>query len=319
MHRDIDCTREGMDNPRISIVVLNYNKREDLDRNLRRLREIPFESKEIIVVDNASTDGSVEMIREEFPEVKLIASPTNDGVAKGRNRGFRAARGEYVIYLDDDSVAPVDVCEQVVGQFEARPEVGCLAFLVREVPFDRFPNKYDDVEYLGNYNGAGHAFRKDCLERIGYLEEMYFFGGEEIDSSLALLNEGFKTRYTPEVVIDHYLRIHQGGEFSKRASNWFASYCWFYVKWFSWWQAGLLILRQVAVMTKASLARGTLMPPILGIGRFLKGLPLALRKRNVAKPEVRRFYCSPEARPRLFRSEAFRRLLNLFDHVKSKE
>ena len=187
-----------MDHPRISVVVLNYNKREDLDRNLRRLREIPFESKEVIVVDNASTDGSAEMVREEFPEVTLIASDTNDGVAKGRNRGFRAAQGEYVIYLDDDSVAPVDVCDRVVELFEAQPEVGCLAFLVRAEPSGVYSNQFDDSEYLGNYHGAGHAFRKDCLERIGYLEEMYFFGGEEVDSSLAMLNEGFKTRYTPE-------------------------------------------------------------------------------------------------------------------------
>ena len=308
-----------MDHPRISVVVLNYNKREDLDRNLRRLREIPFESKEVIVVDNASTDGSAEMVREEFPEVTLIASDTNDGVAKGRNRGFRAAQGEYVIYLDDDSVAPVDVCDRVVELFEAQPEVGCLAFLVRAEPSGVYSNQFDDTEYLGNYHGAGHAFRKDCLERIGYLEEMYFFGGEEVDSSLAMLNEGFKTRYTPEVVIEHYVRTYGGEAFSRRASNWLASYSWFYVKWFPLWQAGLLVLRQVASISKASLGRGKVLPPILGVGRFFKGLPRALRKRKVAKPEVTRFYCSLDVRPRHFRSETFRRLLNLFDRPNSKK
>lgn len=284
--------------PLISIVVLNYNKSADLARNLSALREIPYSHREIIVVDNRSTDDSVEMVRREFADdVELIVADSNGGVCRGRNLGFRRARGEYVVYLDDDAVAPAEVCDQVARLFREHPKAGCLAFLVREMPEGRLCNDFG-VERLGNYHGAGHAFRKDCLEEIGYLDEQFFFGAEEIDSSLALMEHGYYVRYTPEITIDHYVRRHGCREFTRRASNWMASMGWFYVKWFPWKPAATLLMRQFVSMAAASVRRGAPLAVIRGTFLFAGGLRAAVAKRKVASEEVIRFYLSSAVRPR---------------------
>lgn len=279
-------------------MVLNYNKSADLARNLSALREIPYSHREIIVVDNRSTDDSVEMVRREFADdVELIIAESNGGVCRGRNLGFRRARGEYVVYLDDDAVAPAEVCDQVARLFREHPKAGCLAFLVREMPEGRLCNDFG-VERLGNYHGAGHAFRKDCLEEIGYLDEQFFFGAEEIDSSLALMEHGYYVRYTPEITIDHYVRRHAAREFTRRASNWMASMGWFYVKWFPWPYAIVFSARQFLLMTAASLSRLAPLTCFRGATLFLRGLPAVLRTRRVASDEVIAFYVSDAVRPK---------------------
>jgi GT2 family glycosyltransferase len=294
--------------PLISIVVLNYNKSADLARNLSALREIPYSHREIIVVDNRSTDDSVAMVRRDFADdVELIVAESNGGVCRGRNLGFRRARGEYVVYLDDDAVAPPEVCDQVARLFEEHPTAGCLAFLVREMPEGRVCNDYG-VERLGNYHGAGHAFRKECLEKIGYLDEHFFFGAEEIDSSLALMEEGYYVRYTPEITVDHYVRRHGSREFARRASNWMASMGWFYVKWFPWRYAIVLSARQFAVMAAGAIRRFAPTAGPRGICLFLAGLPGILRTRRVASERVIAFYLSDGVRPKHFIEPLFQKL-----------
>lgn len=298
--------------PLISIVVLNYNKSADLARNLRALSAVSYPNREIIVVDNRSTDDSVEMVRRDFGDaVDLIVAPSNGGVCRGRNLGFRRARGEYVVYLDDDAVAPPDVCAVVASLFRENPTAGCLAFLVREMPNGHLCNDYG-VERLGNYHGAGHAFRNECLRNIGYLDEQFFFGGEEIDSSLALLESGYYVRYTPEIIIDHYVRRHGANEFARRASNWMASMGWFYVKWFPWKAALRLILRQFVSTAVVSVRRMAPTTAFRGTAIFAAGLRSAIGKRRPASPEVIRFYLSPEVRPRHCADSVWSKVINRF-------
>ncbi|ABZ83338.1 glycosyl transferase, family 2 [Heliomicrobium modesticaldum Ice1] len=119
----------------VSVVILNWNRRNDLKEGLTRLREQPYRPLEIIVVDNGSTDDSVAMVRAEFPEVRLIETGKNLGV-EGYNAGFRQARGEYVLILDDDSFPAYDAITRMVSRFQADPRLGVVAFDVRS--YDQF-------------------------------------------------------------------------------------------------------------------------------------------------------------------------------------
>ena len=285
----------------ISFVVLSYNRIDVIQKNIDRLLEIEWPNKEIVIVDNGSTDGSRELIREKYaslPNVAYVESSINCGVCPGRNQGFRKASGDYVICLDDDSVAPINVCEKTVELFQQNSEVGCLAFSVYNMPDDVHPvNDFTGQEFLGNYHGAGHAFRREALEKAGCLDEMFFFGGEEFDHTIAMYEAGFKTRYSPEVKVKHYVKKRQKKVFAKRASNWMASMNFVYIKWFPWRYAVWLVLLQWLSLSFAGLKRGAFSVIVGGPWLTIKGLPYAFKKRKVVSHATLAFYLDPKTKP----------------------
>ncbi|MFC1772740.1 glycosyltransferase family 2 protein [Pseudomonadota bacterium] len=295
--------------PLVSIVVLNYNKHDDLVRNLSRLREIRYPELEVLVVDNCSTDGSREMVRTEFPEYQLIEAPFNGGVSIGRNLGFREARGEYVIYLDDDAVAPVDIVEKTVKIFQSDEKIGCLAYCVRQMPQDILCNDLSR-QWIINYHGAGHAFRTSVLKKIDYLDENFFYGGEEIDSTLRSLEKGYKTRFTPEIIIDHYARIRSGKEYGRRASSWVASWCWFYMKHFPIYTALLCVWRVWIDTAFQSLRRRSFDTPVVSLWKIFSGLPRILKLRQVASAETIAFYMDPSSEPSHYTKSITKKVLS---------
>lgn len=291
-----------MENPaaKISFVVLVYNRKDVIEQNLDRLLEISWPNKEIVVVDNCSIDGSRELIKGKYaslPGVKYIESAVNGGVCPGRNQGFRNASGDYVIYLDDDAVAPLDICKKTVEIFESNPAVGCLAFHVRNMPEGAFANNCPANAMLANYHGAGHAFKKEALGKAGLLDEMFFFGGEELDHTIAMRQAGFETRFTPEVVIDHFVKKRDSRIFANRAANWMASMNFVYIKRFPWRYALPLMFRQWLSMSFASLKRSAVSPMFKGPWITLKGLAAALGKRCVISDEILAVYLDPRTQP----------------------
>ena len=88
--------------PLVTINILSYNRKDELRITLQKVFEQDYKNIEVVVVDNASTDGAPEMVEQDFPQVKLIRLKKNIGIA-GWNEGFKAAKGEYVLVLDDDS------------------------------------------------------------------------------------------------------------------------------------------------------------------------------------------------------------------------
>jgi len=115
-------------NPLVTVNILSWNRKEDLRESLIELKKTTYPNIELIVVDNASTDGSPEMVEREFPYVKLIKMPKNIGIA-GWNIGFEKANGKYIMVLDDDSYPAPDAIELMVEEFEkADEDVGIIAF-----------------------------------------------------------------------------------------------------------------------------------------------------------------------------------------------
>lgn len=111
--------------PDLSVIIVNWNVRDLLRACLRSVARCPS-PLEIIVVDNASTDGSVEMVAREFPEVRLIANPDNRGFTRGNNQGVALARGRYVLFLNPDTEVVGDALATMIAYMDAHPEVGVL-------------------------------------------------------------------------------------------------------------------------------------------------------------------------------------------------
>src|SRR3990170_4629146 len=124
-----------MKNPLVSVVILTWNRKDDLLETVAELKESTYAPIEIIVVDNGSNDGTQEEINEKFSEVNFIRLEKNVGIA-GYNIGMKKARGEYVVLLDSDSFPDRKAIERMVAVFESDSQIGAVAFDV---------HKYDSI------------------------------------------------------------------------------------------------------------------------------------------------------------------------------
>lgn len=228
----------------LSIIIVNYNVEYFLEQCLHAVRAaIPLfgdGGAEVFVVDNNSVDGSVEMVRKKFPEVKLIANKENLGFSKANNQAIRQAKGKYILLLNPDTVVEADTFTKAVGFMESHPDAGGLGikmldgkgnFLPEskrglptpEVAFYKifglsalFPKskkfgKYhlgfldkDQTHEVEILSGAFMLLRKETLDKVGLLDEDFFMYGEDIDLSYRIIKGGWKNYYFPEARIIHY-------------------------------------------------------------------------------------------------------------------
>ena len=277
---------------KLSVIIVNYNVCYFLEQTLISLRKaMSGIDTEIIVVDNHSIDGSVEMIRSKFPEVTLIANKENSGFSKANNQAIKMAQGEYVLLLNPDTVVEEDTLVKACHFMDAHPQSGGLGvkmvdgkgkFLPESkrglptplVAFYKifglsslFPkskifgkyhlgfldmNQTHEVEVL---SGACMFIRKAALDKIGLLDEDYFMYGEDIDLSYRILKGGYKNYYYPETRIIHYK-----GESTKKSSVnyvfvFYKAMIIFARKHFSSKNAGLFsLLINVAIYLRASIS-----------------------------------------------------------------
>jgi N-acetylglucosaminyl-diphospho-decaprenol L-rhamnosyltransferase len=230
----------------LSIVILNYNTREHLRACLRSVQAEGSTSLsggqiecEVLVVDNASTDGSAEMVAAEFPWVRLIRSRRNGGFASGNNQALVRAVGEAVLLLNPDTLMPGGGVARLLERLAAHPEAGVvgpkllrpdgsmhlacrrsfptptiafyrLSGLSRLCPrsprFGRYNLTFLDPDLaieVDSVCGACLLVRRVVIERVGLLDERFFMYGEDLDWCLRTLQAGWTVRYEPGIVVHH--------------------------------------------------------------------------------------------------------------------
>jgi len=238
----------------VSIIVLSHNRLEDLRANLQvMLADLPPEM-ELIVVDNASTDGSRELLQElqhSHQALQLVLMKSNTGVAIGRNAGFRLAKGEYVVSLDDDACMSVADINKIPGLFAEFSRAGILAFSVcHAMTGDKQNDHGVKTIPVANFHGAAHAIRRELFERVGYLDESCSFGGEEFDFSVRCHAAGFQTIYLPEVQARHNSFLRPGPASADRREKWVYNYVRVLYKLFPRRMANLYSFRYVYMMMR---------------------------------------------------------------------
>jgi GT2 family glycosyltransferase len=197
----------------VTIAILNYQRRDALRRALEAARAQRYAPLEVLAIDNASTDGSQEMVRDEFPDVHLVALPENIAAA-ARNEGVRAAKGEIVFTLDNDVLlgTPDDVARGVAA-FERHPRAAVVNFTIlgpdgvlsrRDWCHPRDPDRWAGTEFLTDYvlEGASACRREAFLAAGGYWRP-FFIGHEGWDLALRLLDAGHELVYSPDVQVRH--------------------------------------------------------------------------------------------------------------------
>lgn len=235
---------------KLSIIIVNYNVKYFLEQALLSVRIACANLEaEVFVVDNNSVDDSVKMVRESFPEVKLIANKDNVGFSTANNQAIHQSKGEYVLLLNPDTVVEEDTFEKVVAFMDVHPEGGGLGIkmidgsgnflpeskrgfpspfvafakafgLSKLFPKSKTFNHYHlgyldkeenhEVEVLA---GAFMLLRKSILDEIGLLDETFFMYGEDIDLSYRIVKAGYKNYYFADSTIIHYK-----GESTKKGS-----------------------------------------------------------------------------------------------------
>ena len=181
----------------VNFVILTRNRKTELMEALKSVIAQDYSRKEIIVVDNHSSDGSPQMVKECFPQVRLIQLKNNIGVCGGRNIGIRNSRGEIIIFLDDDAFfTSHNATRKIVEKISSSNQIGVLAFQVKdyytgEIPRQNIPRrdkKRISSEYEASYFcGTCCSIRKSLLNHVGVFPEDFFYSGEELDLSFRIL------------------------------------------------------------------------------------------------------------------------------------
>lgn len=213
--------------PLISIVIVNWNGERFLPGCLNSIFSQPFKSFEVIIVDNGSKDKSVEIIRG-FPEVLLLENKENTGFAAGNNRGINAAKGKYILTLNNDTILKEDFFEELVKALNASGEnAGMLAPKILSMEdrktidsvgglliypdglakgrgrLERDENQYDETASFIPSACAG-LYRKDMLAKIGAFDEDFFAYCEDTDLGLRARLSGYDCVNVPKAVVYHH-------------------------------------------------------------------------------------------------------------------
>jgi GT2 family glycosyltransferase len=190
--------------PVVSVVFLAYNRRDALHESLRRMvaeSGYPAERLEVIAVDNASTDDTATMVEQEHPEVRLVRNERNVG-APGWNAGFRLARGDYVLILDDDAYLPPGGLEQAVLAAQAE-EADLVSFAVVSAFAEDHRLNDDWRTGLLSYWGCAALVSRRALDALGGYDPHMFIWANELEFTMRLLDGGFGHLFLPDVRAVH--------------------------------------------------------------------------------------------------------------------
>ncbi|MHC4609857.1 MAG: glycosyltransferase family 2 protein [Planctomycetota bacterium] len=183
----------------ISFVLATHNRREITLNTLGRVFATgrPSGDFEVIVVDNASADGSAQAIRAAFPQIKLLAERRNLGSC-AKALGVDHARGRYLVFLDDDSYPRAGSIDRMNEHFAADPRLAAAGFRVH------LPDGRQECSALPNvFIGCGVGLRADALRQVGGLDRSFFMQAEEYDLSFRLVNAGWRIRTFDDLHVEH--------------------------------------------------------------------------------------------------------------------
>ena len=231
---------------KLSIIIINWNTRNLLSDCISSIYEHALEVDfELIVVDNASSDGSQKMIQNQFPDVDLITNSNNPGFAKANNQALRTCSGEYALLLNPDTIVKPGAIEELVKFLDDFPEVGAAGArllnpdgslqrsaypkptLFREfwrlfhldglMHLAKYPmNRWslDQVREVEILKGACIIIRRKALDEVGLLDEEYFMYSEDLDLCTRLTQSGWHLYWIPSAEV-----IHFGGQSTQQVAE----------------------------------------------------------------------------------------------------
>ncbi len=218
-----------MPQPSVSIIILVRNHREHLKDCLESVMNLDYPHLEIILADNASTDGSADFVQQKFPSIKVLRFDKNYGFAEGNNIAIKQAKGDYIFLLNPDTKVEPECVNKLVETMEKDKNIGiCMPkMLIFNEPsvinstgiiankvlqgrdrgaWELDCGQYDRERQILGACGAGMFIRRNLFEKIGYFDRLYFAYYEDLDFSIRTRWSGYKINFVPQAIVYHKYR-----------------------------------------------------------------------------------------------------------------
>ncbi len=235
-----------MTSPLVYVVVLTWNGKNDTLECLRSLQSVTYPNFRILVVDNASSDGTTEAVRQSFQNVEVIRNETNLRFAGGNNVGIRHAmskQADYVLLLNNDTVVEMGFLSELIATAERDPDIGMVGAKIyyHDDPTPQGTSRiwfaggkiewwegwishvglrqldrgqFESVEETDYITGCCLLVKRQVIEKIGFLDESYFMYGEDADWCIRAMRAGYKLTVQPKAKLWHKLSVSSGGHLS---------------------------------------------------------------------------------------------------------
>lgn len=207
-----------MVNDQVSIIIVNYNGKSHLEKCLESLSKIKYQNLEIIIIDNHSTDGSLEFIHSKYPHIKTINLDANCGFAEPNNIAAKTAMGKYLLFLNNDTVVDSDFVEELVNVMNQDPQIAISQSMLLKSNGD-VDSSGDFIDTLGRVysskkkptsiqnilsaRGASMMARKDIFFKLGGFDENFFASYEDVDIGWRAWLCGYKVVLVPNSIVHH--------------------------------------------------------------------------------------------------------------------
>jgi GT2 family glycosyltransferase len=226
--------------PKVTVIILNWNGKADTVECLGSFEHVDYPNYEILLVDNASTDNSVELFKARYPGIKIMVNPINLGYAEGNNVGIRRAiedRSDYIMILNNDTVVDPEFMTEMVAAAEEVPGVGFIGPMnyyydykgrkdiinfaggifsiyrgstynigINEV--DR--GQYNEIKESSYIPGSCVMVKREVIEKIGLIDPEYFTYWEDTDWCIRAVKAGYRSVYVPKAKIWHKIGVQKG-------------------------------------------------------------------------------------------------------------
>lgn len=224
--------------PKVFIIVLNWNRHQDTIECIHSIRKINYPRYEIVIVDNGSTDGSEEILRHAFPDIKFIQNGENLGFAEGNNVGIRYALkngADYTVILNNDTAVDEGFITELVKAAESDSSIGIASSKIyfydqpdiiwyagaildlktgksKHIGYnEKDAGQYDTMRETDRACGCSMMISRRACEAVGLMDPEYFCYGEEVDWSLRTRNAGYKVVFVPGSKVWHKISATTGG------------------------------------------------------------------------------------------------------------
>ena len=207
-----------MSSPKISVIIVNYNGKKLLENCLESLFKTDYNNFEVILVDNNSTDGSMEFVTKNYPKIIVIKLDSNKGFAEPNNIGAKIAKGEYLLFLNNDTVTTTNFISEMVKVLEKDEKIAiCQSLLLKPDGnidssgdfIDKMgivynsKTKTDEIREISSARGACMLMRKKIFDKLGGFDEKFFFSFEDVDLSWRSWILGYKAVVVPQSIVYH--------------------------------------------------------------------------------------------------------------------
>lgn len=216
----------SVENPKVSIIVLNWNGEAYLKDCLASLEKQTYQNIELILVDNASQDNSVALVKEYFPKLKIIISHENLGFGAGNNLGIKAAKGKYIMILNNDTEVDPRCIEELVKVIEKDSGIGSCATKILSCSnrniidvagliiypdgsargrgrLEQAEHNFNKLEEVFFCSGCAALYKREMLDGIGLFDEDFFAYHDETDLGMRAHWQGWKCIYVPTAIVYH--------------------------------------------------------------------------------------------------------------------